>query len=357
VPDATLIQPVILSGGSGTRLWPLSRRSRPKQLVSLSGDGTLLQRTALRTAGHEGFASPIVVAAADDGDPVEQQLAEVGVQASALILEPVGRNTAAAIALAAVEVAPDTLLLVMPSDHEIGQVDALHDAVSAAKPLAEQDWMVTFGVEPDRPETGYGYISRSEALAGGLFRVARFAEKPDAETAAKWLAEGGWCWNAGIFLFRASAFLDLLSIHAPAVLQAVRNASSRAERIGSRLLPDAESFAAAPSVSVDKAVMELAPRVAVAPVEMGWTDLGSWEAVHALGPHDAWGNAVSGNAIAVDSRDCLVRSDGPTVVALGVDDLVIVATERSVLVVPRGQTQRVKEAIDALEARKKPQPD
>ena len=353
MPEGKSIQPVILSGGSGTRLWPLSRRSRPKQLVSLAGDGTMLQRTALRTHGRGGFAPPIVVAAADDGVPVEQQLAAIGIAPGALILEPVSRNTAAAIALAALEVPGETLLLVMPSDHEIGRPDALHAAIAAARELAAAGWIVTFGIAPDRPETGYGYIRAGAALGQDLFQTARFAEKPDAATASAWVAEGGWYWNAGIFLMRAGAFLDLLEVLAPAVLDAARAAIAGGRRKGARLLPDAEAFAASPGLSVDKAVMEKAGRVALAPVEMEWTDLGSWEAVHALGPHDAAGNLVTGNAIAVDSRDCLVRSDGPTVVALGVEDLVIVATERSVLVVPRGQTQRVKEAIDALEARKK----
>jgi mannose-1-phosphate guanylyltransferase/mannose-1-phosphate guanylyltransferase/mannose-6-phosphate isomerase len=353
VPDPATIHPVILSGGAGTRLWPLSRKSRPKQFVSLSGDETMLQRTALRTAGRAGFAAPVVVAAADDGDAIEAQLAEVGIVPDRLILEPAARNTAAAIALAAADAGDEALLLVMPSDHEIGDVEAFHDAVAAARRLAAEDWLITFGVAPDRPETGYGYIRRGEPLSGPFCRADRFAEKPDAETAAVWLAEGGWCWNAGIFLFRAGAMLDLLATYAPDVLAAVRRSIGRASRAGGRLLPDPESFAASPSISIDKAVMEKALRVAVAPVEMHWSDVGSWEAVHALGPHDDSGNLVVGNAIALDSRHCLVRSEGPAVVALGVDDLVIVATERSVLVVPRGQTQRVKEAIDALEARKK----
>lgn len=347
------IIPVILSGGTGTRLWPLSRLARPKQLVSLAGEGTMLQRTAMRTAGQPGFAAPILVAAADDAEAIEQQLDSAGVAPMALILEPAPRNTAAALALAALRVEADDVLLVMPSDHEIGDEPALLAAVAAARGLAEEGWLVTFGVDPDRPDTGYGYVRRGEPLGPGLFRAARFAEKPDAATAAHWIAEGGWSWNAGIFLFRAGTLLEALADHAPDVLDPVQAAMAGATRDGARLAPAAEPFMAARSVSIDRAVMERSDRVALVPVDMGWSDLGSWEAVHALGPHDSNGNAISGDAVAVDSRNCLVRSDGPVVVALGLDDLVIVATERAVLVVPRGQTQRVKEAIDALEARRK----
>ena len=198
------IHPVILSGGTGTRLWPLSRLARPKQLVSLTGDETMLQRTALRT--RSGFAAPVVVAAESDGDAIAAQLAEIAISPARLILEPSPRNTAAAIALAAVEAPDDGLLLVMPSDHEIADPAKLRDAVAQARGLAEEDWVVTFGVEPDRPETGYGYIRLGEPLAAGPFAVERFAEKPDEETAAHFLAEGGWCWNAGLFLFRAGAW-------------------------------------------------------------------------------------------------------------------------------------------------------
>ncbi|MGZ8421038.1 MAG: mannose-1-phosphate guanylyltransferase, partial [Allosphingosinicella sp.] len=198
-----------------------------------------------------------------------------------------------------------------------------------------EGWLVTFGITPDRAETGYGYIKRGEALADGAFRAARFAEKPDRKTAEGWVAEGGWDWNAGIFLFARETLLAALRQHAPEVLAAVE-----------------DDFAAAPSASIDKALMEKADKVAVVPAAMGWSDIGSWEALHALGPLDGDGNLLSGDVVAPDSRNCLVRTDGPVVVALGVEDLVIVATERAVLVVPRGETQRVREAIEALEARR-----
>jgi mannose-1-phosphate guanylyltransferase/mannose-1-phosphate guanylyltransferase/mannose-6-phosphate isomerase len=244
------------------------------------------------------------------------------------------------VALAALAATEGELLLVMPSDHHIENESAFRAAVAVAAPLAAQGWLVTFGIEPGRPETGYGYIRRGEAIAPGAFRAARFAEKPDRPTAQAWLAEGGWDWNAGIFLFAREALLEALARHAPAVLTAVEG-----------------DFESSPSASIDTAVMEKAERVAVVPAAMGWTDIGSWEALHALGPVDGDGNLLTGDVVAPGSRNCLVRSDGPVVVALGVEDLVIVATERAVLVVPKGETQRVREAIDALEARRLPRGD
>jgi mannose-1-phosphate guanylyltransferase len=321
------IRPVILSGGAGTRLWPLSRAGRPKQFLALAGDESLLKATAGRAAG---WGPPIVVAAREQALAVRAEVPD-----ARLVLEPCARGTAAAVALAALAAGAGELLLVMPSDHHIEDEAAFRAAVAAAAPLAAEGWLVTFGITPDRAETGYGYIKRGEPLAPGAFRAARFAEKPDRPTAEAWLAEGGWDWNAGIFLFAREALLDALRSHAPAVLAAVEG-----------------DFESAPSASIDTAVMEKAAKVAVVPAAMGWTDIGSWEALHALGPVDGDGNLLTGDVVAPGSRNCLVRSDGPVIVALGVEDLVIVATERAVLVVPKGETQRVREAIDALEARR-----
>jgi mannose-1-phosphate guanylyltransferase/mannose-1-phosphate guanylyltransferase/mannose-6-phosphate isomerase len=324
--SAPTIRPVILSGGAGTRLWPLSRAGRPKQFLALTGGESLLKATAGRAAA---WAPPIVVAAREQALAVRAEVPD-----ARLVLEPCARGTAAAVALAALAAGEGELLLVMPSDHHIEDEAAFRAAVATAQPLALAGWLVTFGILPDRAETGYGYIKRGEELAAGAFRAARFAEKPDRATAASWIAEGGWDWNAGIFLFAREALLDALRRHAPAVLAAVEG-----------------DFESGPSASIDTAVMERAEKVAVVPAAMGWSDIGSWEALHALGPVDRDGNLLTGDVVAPDSRNCLVRSDGPVVVALGVEDLVIVATERAVLVVPRGETQRVREAIEALEAR------
>ncbi len=320
------IRPVILSGGAGTRLWPLSRADRPKQFLALAGEESLLRATARRASA---WGVPIVVAGHDQALAVRAEVPD-----ARLVLEPCPRGTAAAIALAALQAAPGELLLVMPSDHHIEDEAAFAAAVAAAAPLASGGWLVTFGIEADRPETGYGYIRRGEALGPRAYRVERFAEKPDRATAQAWLGEGGWDWNSGIFLFAREALLDGLREHAPEVLAGVES-----------------DFASAPAASIDTALMEKAVKVAVVPAAMGWSDIGSWEALHALGPRDSDGNLLVGDVVAPGSRDCLVRSDGPVVVALGVEDLVIVATERAVLVVPRGESQRVREAIDALEAR------
>ncbi|MEI9927473.1 MAG: mannose-1-phosphate guanylyltransferase/mannose-6-phosphate isomerase [Sphingomonas sp.] len=350
MPDSKPIIPVILSGGSGTRLWPMSRPERPKQLLALTAGETMLQLTALRTAG-ERFARPIVVANARHADIVEEQLEAVGLGAQALILEPIGRNTAPAIALAAIAAGGGAApLLVMPSDHVIADVPAFHAAIHAALPLVEQGWLVTFGIAPDAPETGYGWIKIGEPLAEGVHRVARFVEKPPLDAAHAMLASGDHAWNGGIFLFRADMFLDALAIHAPAMLAAAQAAMAGARRDGAQVWPDAESFAASPADSIDYAVMEKAERVAVVPVTMGWNDLGSWDALHAISESDAHGNSCTGDVIAIETANCLVRSGaGKRVALVGVEDLIVVVHGDDVLVMPRGRSQEVKKIIEAME--------
>jgi mannose-1-phosphate guanylyltransferase/mannose-1-phosphate guanylyltransferase/mannose-6-phosphate isomerase len=344
----TRIVPVILSGGAGTRLWPLSSAERPKQFHRLAGPHSLLQATALRVADPELFAAPLVIASEAHAEAVEAQLAEVQAALASLILEPVGRNTAPAIALAALAAAADALLLVLPSDHVIADADAFHAAVRIAAPLAGDGWLVTFGIRPDAPETGYGYIQRGEPIGAGAFVAARFVEKPDRATAQAWLADGGYDWNGGIFLMRADRYLAELGRQAPDMLAAARAAMAGARHEGERIFPDAAAFAASPAESIDYAVMEKAERVAVVPVAMGWSDVGSWDALHALAERGEDGTVRQGKVLAIDSPGCLVRSDGPRVVTIGVSDLIVVATPDGVLVVPRGQSQRVKEAVEAL---------
>lgn len=342
------ITPVILSGGSGTRLWPLSRGDRPKQLLALTAAETMLQLTARRCPPGTRFAPPLIVANALHADLIEAQLDSAGVFPAALILEPVARNTAPAIALAAITADPDAILLVMPSDHVITDVDAFHAAIAAALPVVADGWLATFGITPDAPETGYGYICRGEPIADGVFRVDRFVEKPDRSTAERYLAEGCYAWNGGIFLFRADAYLAALEAHAPAILAAAREAIGKAERAGGRILPDAAAFGASPSDSIDYAVMEKADRVAVAPADMGWSDVGSWDALHMLATRDAADNAHEGEVVAIDTSGCLIRSTGPLVAAVGISDLIVVATSDAVLVLPRGSSQDVKRIVDRL---------
>jgi mannose-1-phosphate guanylyltransferase len=341
------ILPVILSGGAGTRLWPMSTSATPKQLLSLTGARTMIQETALRVADGARFAAPIVVASAAHADEIEAQLGAVGCEPETLLLEPCGRNTAPAIALAALAAAdPTTPLLVMPSDHVIGDGIAFRAAVDAALPFARDGWLVTFGITPDAPETGYGYIRIGATLGDRVRRVERFVEKPDRATAEAMLAEGGYAWNGGIFLFRADALLAALAEHAPVIHAATSAAMAGATHEGGRTTPDAARFAACPSDSIDYAVMEKADRVAVTPVAMGWSDVGCWDALHALGPLDADGNLLAGPVVLRDGRNNLVRSTGPRVAALGLNDMIVVATGDAVLILPRGRSQEVKTLLD-----------
>lgn len=346
--EASAIVPVILSGGSGTRLWPMSRPERPKQFLPLTADHTMLQLTVARAVGR-GFAAPIVVANAAHADEVEAQLDAVSSEAQALILEPAGRNTAPAIALAALAApSPDSPLLVMPSDHVIADVAAFHTAIAAALPLVQDGWLVTFGITPDAPETGYGYIQVGEEIGLGVNRVRRFVEKPERTVAEAMIAGGDHAWNGGIFLFRADAYLDALADHAPEMLAATRAAMTGARYEGARVWPDADAFAASPSDSIDYAVMEKAERVAVVPVAMGWSDVGSWDALHTLSARDAAGNATRGEVIAIDTANCLVRTDGARVAMVGVEDLIVVASGNDILILPRGRSQEVKTLLEAM---------
>lgn len=338
------IAPVILSGGSGTRLWPMSRAAHPKQFLPLADDATMFEATLARASG-DGFAAPVIVANARHAALIAAQL---GNAPATLILEPAARNTAPAIALAALAVAPATPLLVMPSDHVVTDVAAFHAAVAVAAGLARDGWLVTFGIAPDAPETGYGYIQSGDEVAPGAHRVVRFVEKPPLAEAEAMLATGGHWWNGGIFMFTAGSYLDALAAHAPDMLAAVRAAMAGATREGIAIHPDAAAFAAAPANSIDYAVMENAARVAVVPVAMGWSDLGSWDALHLLGPCDGSGNAIRGDVVAIDAYDCLIRADGLRIAAVGVRDLIIVASGDSVLILPRGASQDVKRAFAAL---------
>jgi len=305
----------------------------------------MLQLTAKRAAGRH-FAAPIIVASAAHADEIERQLDEIGVRPLALILEPSGRNTAIAIALAAIAAGGgDELLLVMPSDHLIEDLAAFHDAIDRARPLAQDDWLLTFGIHPTGPETGYGYIKIGEPLAAGVRKVDRFIEKPPLELAETMIEEGNHSWNGGIFLFRADAYLQALDKFAPDIRRAAGDAMAACDRSDIRIFPAGDSFALAPSISVDNAVMELSDRVAVVPVAMGWSDVGSWDALYDLSSVDDQGNAIEGNVTALDVRTSLIRSDGIRVSAVGVSNLIIVASGNDVLIIPRGQSQDIRKLM------------
>jgi mannose-1-phosphate guanylyltransferase len=335
------IVPAILSGGSGTRLWPMSTPEKPKQFLALTSDRSMFQLTALRTEDAERFTAPIIVANARHADLIEDQLAETGIRDSAIILEPCARNTAPAIALAAIE-AGDAPILVMPSDHVIDDVSAFHAAIAAALPLVEDGWLATFGIAPTGPETGYGYIRKGEPLSAGVHKVGRFVEKPDRAGAEAMISDGHYLWNGGIFLFRADAFLAALEAHAPDMLVAARAAMAKARREGARIHPDDAAFAASPSDSIDYAVLEKADRVAVVPASMGWSDVGSWDSLYALARKDDEGNFARGDARLIGTSGMMVETDGLRISASGVDNLIVIASGNEVLIVPRGQSQDVK---------------
>jgi mannose-1-phosphate guanylyltransferase/mannose-1-phosphate guanylyltransferase/mannose-6-phosphate isomerase len=342
--SARPIVPVILSGGSGTRLWPLSRAKRPKQMLDLNGAGSMLCVTAARVAEPGLFAAPMLVAGESQAEAIEAALPGLG----SLIVEPAARNTAPAIALAALAADRDDVLLILPSDHRIGDPAGFRDAVARALPFAKDGWIVTFGMKAERGETGYGYVERGPALGGGVHQAAAFVEKPDAAAAGRYAASGRHDWNGGIFLMRAGTCLDALRAHAPEIAEAAEAAMALATRDGRRILPDASAFAAAPSLSIDYAVMEKADKVAVMPVAVGWSDLGSWDALYGVSSRDEAGNALAGDVMAIDAKNCLIRSEGPLVTAIGIEDLVVIATQDAVLIVPRAHSQRVREAVEAL---------
>jgi mannose-1-phosphate guanylyltransferase/mannose-6-phosphate isomerase len=356
------IRPVILSGGSGTRLWPMSRTFYPKQLLPLVGEHSLLQQAALRIAGAPGFAAPLMIANEEHRFIIGEQLREIDVPTQALLLEPIGRNTAPAACIAALSLAgaePDALMLLMPSDHTIADRAAFLAAVERAAAAARAGHLVTFGIHPERAETGYGYIERGAALPGvdGGFAVARFVEKPDAATAERYVASGAFFWNSGIFLFPAALYLSELERLRPDMLAACRQSLAAARRDDDFIRLDKEAFAGCPADSIDYAVMEHTDRAAMVPVAMGWSDLGSWDALWEIAEKDAAGNALSGNVIAEDAKNCYLRSEAGLVAALGVEDLVVVATQDAVMLAPRNRAQDVRRLVARLVKEKRPEAD
>jgi mannose-1-phosphate guanylyltransferase / mannose-6-phosphate isomerase len=349
-----MLIPLILSGGSGTRLWPVSRRNLPKQFLSLSGDGTLFQQTVIRTRSLPDVAAPIVVASEDHRFLAADQLLEIRAEGAGIVLEPIPRNTAPAIALGAMKALerdPDALLLVLPADHLIGDTESFTTAVQQALPAAREGWLVTFGIRPDRPETGFGYIRRAESIGGDAFRVAQFVEKPDQTTAQSYLDNGGYDWNSGMFLFKAARFLEELGQHAPEMLAAVQAAYETKHGDLDFMRVDAEAFAKVPDNSIDYAVMEKTSHAAVIPVSCAWSDIGSWSALWLSGQHDESGNQREGDTLAVNTRNSLLRShDRHMIATVGVDDLIVVSTPDATLVAHRDAAQDVKKVVDQLKA-------
>lgn len=349
-----MLVPVILSGGSGTRLWPLSRKNLPKQFLPLTGDSTLFQQTVARTRSIDDIAAPIIVCSEEHRFLVAEQLLEMKLSGASILLEPAARNTAPAIALAAwhaVKKNPEAVLLVLPADHLIADQASFAEAVHKAAPLAQQGWLVTFGIRPEGPETGFGYIRRAEALDDSAFRVRQFVEKPDLATAESYVAAGDYEWNSGMFMFEARRYLEELQLHAPRIQEATREACARAHADLDFVRIDKDAFAASPEDSIDYAVMEKTARAAVVPVSCGWSDIGSWAALWSASERDGDGNRLEGDVIAIDSRNCLMRASERRMIAvLGVSDLVIVDTPDATLVAPRERVQDVKRLVDQLKS-------
>lgn len=349
-----MLIPLILSGGSGTRLWPVSRRNLPKQFLALAGQGTLFQQTVARTQQLADVTAPIVVASEDHRFLAADQLLEAGVEGATIVLEPLARNTAPAIALGALQALEqddDALLLVLPADHLIGDTRSFVNVVTQAVPLAEQGWLVTFGIRPERPETGFGYIRRAEPIDGHGFAVQQFVEKPDLTTAQSYLDDGNYDWNSGMFLFKASRYLEELASFAPEMLAAVREAHAKATSDLDFVRIDRDAFARVRDDSIDYAVMEKTRRAAVIPVSCGWSDIGSWSALWLTGEKDPQGNLLEGDTLAIDTENSLLRSHQRHLIAsVGVKDLIVVTTPDATLVAHRDASQDVKKVVEQLKA-------
>ncbi|WP_282189143.1 mannose-1-phosphate guanylyltransferase/mannose-6-phosphate isomerase [Azospirillum sp. SYSU D00513] len=355
--SAGVITPVILSGGSGSRLWPLSRSLYPKQFLPLTSELTMIQETALRVAG-ERFAAPLVICNEEHRFIIAEQLRAQACRPSEIILEPVGRNTAPAVCVAALKLlaaGEDALMLVMPSDHVIASPGRFLEAVATAAGAAAAGALVTFGVRPVRAETGYGYIKAGAKLDAheGVNAVERFVEKPDQTTAEVYLADGSYLWNSGIFLFSAAAYVAELERSSPSMVEACRKALSGAERDLTFCRLGKDAFAASPSDSIDYAVMERTARAAVVPVDMGWNDVGAWSALWDIGEKDANGNVVQGDAVLHDARNVYVRSDEQLVAVAGLENVVVVATDDAILVTNHARAQDVKHIVDRLKAERR----
>ena len=354
------IRPVILSGGSGTRMWPVSRRPSPKQFHPLVSENSMLQDAVLRMRDGKGvFGAPILLANKAHRGLIADQLRAIDVDPALVILEPSPRNTAPAIAALAVAAERENsgeILVILPADHAIADAGAFRETLARGAPAADAGAIVTFGVEPTRAETGYGYIRAggvlSEALGGDVRKVSAFVEKPDLETAEKYLASGDYFWNAGIFMFRSDVMIDEMRRLCPDILKAAETAVQRAEKDSAELRLDAAAFSEAPEDSIDYAVMEHTDKAAVAPMSVGWSDIGSWAALWEISDRDDQGNASTGeDALLLDCSNTLVVADGPRVAAIGVDDLVVVATADGVLVAPRDRSQDVKKVVARLKER------
>ena len=347
--------PVILSGGAGSRLWPMSREALPKQLLPLISDKTMLQETVLRLSNIPAIAPPLLVCNKEHRFLAAEQLMQIGVKPLALMLEPLARNTAPAIAAAAqylYDINPDAMMLVLPADHLIENLTAFAHAVEQARLTAEQGLLVTFGLAPNSPETGYGYIHKGEALNGldSAFRVDSFEEKPDYDTACRYVDDGGYYWNSGMFVFKASVFLEELNQYEPEIALASANAVKLSQTDFDFTRLDQNAFAQSPSKSIDYAIMERTNKAALVPVSMGWSDIGSWSSLWMANDKDEFGNVKRGDVFSDQSMNCFLRAESRALAVIGVEDLIVVETSDAVLVVHQDYAEDVKNVVEHLKA-------
>ena len=355
------IHPVLLSGGAGVRLWPMSRERFPKQLLNLTSDRSMIQETALRVADPARFAPPLVICNEEHRFVIAEQLREAAIAPAGIMLEPVGRNTAAAVAVAALRIAasePEALMLVLPADHLIRDVPAFRAVVDVAARAAEAGHLVTFGIKPTAPETGYGYIRSGAEMPGlaGAFEVAAFVEKPSRAKAQHYIDSGDHFWNSGMFLFPVAKVLAELERFEPLVLEACRRAIAGAVADLDFQRLEAVSFRASPSTSIDYAVMERTEGAVVVPADIGWTDVGAWSALWEVGAKDGDGNVRIGDVLSHDSRNCYIRSEGALIAALGIEDLIVVATDDVVMVAARDRVAEIKTLVEELKRQGRAEP-
>ncbi len=349
-----MLTPVIMAGGSGTRLWPLSRRMLPKQFLSLVGEQSMLQETLLRLNGLERSPA-VVVCNTEHRFLVAEQLQELGESDGSIVLEPIGRNTAPAIAVAALQALEkdeNSLMLVLAADHVIEDQSAFHSAISQADTLARDGKLVTFGIVPQSPETGYGYIRRGDAVGDG-FSVAQFVEKPSLDRAKEYLSSGDYYWNSGMFLFQARRYLEELELFCPDILAACRTAVEQGSSDLDFFRLDVDSFSASPAESIDYAVMEKTESAVVVPLDAGWNDIGSWSALWEIDEKDQNNNAMKGDVMLFDTSDSLVHAESRLVTTVGVDNLVVIETKDAVLVADKSQAQNVKAIVDDLRTKER----
>jgi len=342
------ITPVILSGGSGTRLWPLSRKQHPKQYLSLADEQTMLQATIQRLQGLENLGCPIVICNQEHRFLVAEQLQQINIEKPMIILEPEGKNTAPAIAAAAHYI-KDGLMLILPADHIIQDTQAFHQSINIAIKQAEQDKLVTFGITPVEPNTGYGYIEKSSEIVDQVYKIKRFVEKPGLETAKQYLKDGNYLWNSGMFLFTAQNYLKELNKYNAKISESCKQAIEKAKQDYDFLRLDSAAFSESPADSIDYAVMEKTENAAVVPLDAGWNDIGNWSALYQIGEKDKNNNVIKGNAITTETTNSYINANHHMIATIGIDDLIIVDTADATLVASKDKTQQVKQIVEQLQ--------